>query len=78
MIGFYDVQKTANNFYLMMQYCNGGDLEDLRQLRGTFNEQESRYFLSRIIHGFKALYDLKVLHRDVKLANILIHFRDVP
>lgn len=30
VIGFYDVQKTMNNFYLMMQYCNGGDLEELR------------------------------------------------
>jgi serine/threonine protein kinase len=35
-----------NNFYLFMQYCNGGDLDDLRQLRGRFTEQEARYFLS--------------------------------
>ena len=33
VIEFYDVQKTANNFYLMTQYCNGGDLEHLRSLR---------------------------------------------
>ena len=76
VIGFYDVQKTANNFYLMMQYCNGGDLEELRKVRKSFREQEARYFLSQIVKGFKAMYDMKVLHRDVKLANILIHFRD--
>lgn len=46
VIGFYDIQKTMNNFYLFMQYCNGGDLDDLRQLRGRFSEQEARYFLS--------------------------------
>lgn len=46
VIGFYDIQKTINNFYLFMQYCNGGDLDDLRQLRGRFTEQEARYFLS--------------------------------
>lgn len=46
-------------------------------MRGNFNEQEARFFLSQIIHGFKALYDMKVLHRDVKLANILIHFKKV-
>ena len=25
--------------------------------------------------GFKDMYDMKVLHRDVKLANILVHFK---
>jgi serine/threonine-protein kinase ULK/ATG1 len=30
VIGLYDIQKTQNNFYLFMQYCNGGDLEELR------------------------------------------------
>ena len=33
VIGLYDIQKTANNFYLFMQYCNGGDLEKLREMR---------------------------------------------
>jgi serine/threonine protein kinase len=26
VIGLFDIQKTINNFYLFMQYCNGGDL----------------------------------------------------
>ena len=46
VIGFYDIQKTLNNFYLFTQYCNGGDLDDLREIRGRFTEQEARYFLS--------------------------------
>ena len=33
VIEFYDVQKTDNNFYIMTQYCNGGDLEHLLSLR---------------------------------------------
>ena len=60
-----------------MQYCNGGDLDDLRQLRGRFREQEARYFLSQIIKGFKAIHEMNVLHRDVKLANILVHFKNL-
>ena len=38
VIGLYDIQKTVNNFYLFMQYCNGGDLDRLRMLRGRFTE----------------------------------------
>lgn len=77
VIGFYDIQKTMNNFYLFMQYCNGGDLDDLRQLRGRFSEQEARYLLSQVIQGFKAIHAMNVLHRDVKLANILVHFKNI-
>ena len=59
-----------------MQYCNGGDLDDLRQLRGRFSEQEARYFISQVLRGFKAINSMNVLHRDLKLANILVHFKD--
>ena len=27
VIRLYDIQKTTNNFYLFMQYCNFGDLD---------------------------------------------------
>ena len=60
-----------------MQYCNGGDLDELRKIRGRFSEQEARYFLSQIIQGFKAIHQMNVLHRDLKLANILIHFHNI-
>ena len=26
IIKLYDLKKTANNFYLMLEYCNEGDL----------------------------------------------------
>jgi serine/threonine protein kinase len=60
-----------------MQYCNGGDLEKLLKIRGKFSEIEARYFLSQIIQGFKAINDLNVVHRDLKLANILVNFKHI-
>lgn len=33
--------------------------------------------MSQIINGFSALNDMNVLHRDLKLANILVHFKNV-
>lgn len=60
-----------------MQYCNGGDLEHLREIRGRFSEQEARFFLSQILKGFKAIHQMNVVHRDLKLANILINFHEV-
>ena len=76
VIQLYDIQKTPNNFYLFMQFCNGGDLEHLLRERERFSEQEARFILSQILAGFRALSKMKVMHRDLKLANILVHFRN--
>lgn len=45
VIQLRDIQKTENNYYLIMEYCNGGDLENLKDIRGKFTELESRIIL---------------------------------
>ena len=46
VIGLKDLQKTENNFYLIMDYCNAGDLENLKEIKGRFTEPEARMILS--------------------------------
>ena len=38
VIRLYEVCEDVDTFYLFMQYCNGGDLKDLRDLRKCFTE----------------------------------------
>lgn len=57
-----------------MEFCNGGDLESLKSIRGKFTEFEARTILQQLVNGFKDIYKMNVIHRDLKLANILIHF----
>lgn len=45
VIKLFDLQRTENNFYLIMEYCNGGDLENLKDLRGKFTELEAKKIL---------------------------------
>ena len=33
IIKLYDIKKTANNFYLILEYCNEGDLNDYLKLK---------------------------------------------
>ena len=42
----------------------------------TFSEEEARFFLSQILRGFRALSSHNVMHRDLKLANILVQLKD--
>lgn len=59
-----------------MEYCNGGDLERLKDIRGKFSEMEARIILQQLVAGFKEIYKQQVMHRDLKLANILVNFPD--
>ena len=56
VISLFNIEKTENHFYLLMQFCNGGDLDKLRRLRGRFTEAEARFLMAQIMQGFKALH----------------------
>jgi serine/threonine-protein kinase ULK/ATG1 len=36
----YDLKKTANNFYMILEYCNEGDLMGLLKQRKYLTEEE--------------------------------------
>lgn len=67
-------EKTSANYYLFFEYCNGGDLETLLQIRGKLAETEVKYIFKQILDGLLALNKLNIIHRDIKAANILLHF----
>lgn len=73
IVKLYDIKKTANNFYLILEYCNEGDLAVLLKKTKTLSESQAIQFLTQILSAFQTLVKNKIMHRDFKLANILIH-----
>jgi serine/threonine-protein kinase ULK/ATG1 len=73
IIKLYDIKKTQNNIYLMLEYCNEGDLMQYLKKRGKLTEEETIEFFIQILNAFKTLVKNKIMHRDFKLANILKH-----
>jgi len=69
----YDMKKTANNFYLITEYCNEGDLGDYLKQKKYLTEDEAVEYFLQILNGFKTLVKTNIMHRDFKLANILKH-----
>lgn len=72
----HETIETMNNYYLVLSYCDGGDLEGLVTKEGPLPEPRALHFLRQIGSGFSALVDLKVMHRDFKLANVFLHQGD--
>ena len=75
IMDLYDFLETENNYYMVIQYCNEGDLSEYLENHGTpyLEEEEAVYFLKQIANGFMELRRRKVLHRDIKLENLFMH-----
>ena len=59
-----------------MELADGGDLlqaiEKRKKTQVKFTEEEVWHFFVQIARGLKALHDLKIVHRDIKCANLFL------
>lgn len=73
VLHLFEYMETNNNYYLVITYCNNGDLESYLKKNNYLSENEAVYFLMQIMNGFKVLHKNKIMHRDVKLANMFLN-----
>ena len=76
---FVEVKKTKKHYYIVMEFCNGGELSKalekyMEKYGKPFSEEIVQHFMRQIIDAFKYMHDRKIIHRDVKLDNILINY----
>ncbi|XP_071431361.1 serine/threonine-protein kinase ULK2 isoform X1 [Pithys albifrons albifrons] len=74
IVALYDVQEMPNSVFLVMEYCNGGDLADYLQAKGTLSEDTIRVFLQQIAAAMRILHSKGIIHRDLKPQNILLSY----
>ncbi|XP_038614659.1 serine/threonine-protein kinase ULK2 isoform X2 [Tachyglossus aculeatus] len=74
IVALYDVQELPNSVFLVMEYCNGGDLADYLQAKGTLSEDTIRVFLQQIAAAMRILHGKGIIHRDLKPQNILLSY----
>ena len=58
-----------------MNYVQGGELKDLLFNEGTFDEDTVKFYAIQIIDAVRYLHRKNIVHRDLKLENILIDDR---
>ncbi|XP_066467594.1 serine/threonine-protein kinase Nek5 isoform X2 [Tiliqua scincoides] len=74
IVAFYASHQEKNQLYIIMEYCDGGDLmKRINMQRGVlFDEDKILDWFVQISLGLKHIHDRKILHRDVKAQNIFL------
>ncbi len=64
--------KSSGESFLIMECCEGGDLDKYVEENGPFPEEEIVDILLPVAKCFAQLHRQGIIHRDLKLANLLL------
>ena len=59
-------------YFIIMEYINGGNLFSYVKKRRKLSEKIAKFIFRQIILGIKHIHSQLIVHRDIKLENILI------
>lgn len=68
---FFDVKRI----YLILEYCSGGSLYPILMKFGKLSERLVAFWMSQLLIALIYCHEHHVIHRDLKLENILLHIR---
>ena len=76
VVKYYDSFIDNNNLYIVMEYCEGGDLfqyiEKNRKKKIKLKEKIIWQIFIQMILGLYSIHKQKILHRDLKSQNIFL------
>jgi serine/threonine protein kinase len=78
-IKLHEFFQTNNNLYFIMEYINGGTLSDYLssyklKTGKPFSQKMIQHFVKQIVQGLIYIHSKNIIHRDLKLDNILLSF----
>ncbi|XP_075243359.1 uncharacterized protein LOC142337750 isoform X3 [Convolutriloba macropyga] len=74
VVQLYDCFQDKAGIHLVMEFCNGGDLQDYLNKKKVLSEPVIRMFLKQIASALKLMDDKSIVHRDLKPQNLLLAF----
>ncbi|KAI5866104.1 hypothetical protein GGS23DRAFT_555496 [Durotheca rogersii] len=70
--GMRDVVRTNYHWYMLFEYVNGGQMLDYIISHGKLKEKQARKFSRQIASALDYCHRNSIVHRDLKIENILI------
>ena len=74
-----ELKWDNNYYYIVMEYINGGELSKClekykNKYQRAFPEEIVQYLMRQIVDALIYIHDKNIIHRDLKLSNIMVHF----
>ena len=82
LIKLHHLLQSNNHYYFIMDYCNGGTLSSILNnyklhFGKPFSQEIIQHFMIQIVDGLKFIHSKNIIHRDIKLDNILLNFDNI-
>ena len=75
-VRFYNYYETIHNYNIIMELCDGDLMNELKKRKEGFSTEEVKDIMSQLNNAFRKLKDNNLIHRDLKLGNILIKYNN--
>ena len=72
ILKLYEVFEDNRKFFLVTEYCKGGELFDEITNEGSFTEQKAAAYIEQVLRAISYCHGLGIVHRDLKPENLLI------
>ncbi|OMJ92616.1 hypothetical protein SteCoe_4626 [Stentor coeruleus] len=72
IVKLYNTFEDEDLIYLVLELCAGGELYTQIKEEGRLQEEEAKIMCSHIVEGLIYLHSNGILHRDLKLGNLLL------
>lgn len=76
LVRTYETFQSGRNVYIVMELISHGECADLLAKRGRMTEAHAGRIMYQVFSGLSVLHSKGIVHRDVKLENILVQDRD--
>ena len=66
------ILEDSKNIYIIMEYCENGELFDIIAENICLEEDQASYYYYQLINGLENIHRYGIVHRDLKPDNLLI------